>query len=79
MKTIIKKVLYLSMVYFFLLCCYVVTQEMYVEQCTVRGGLFNLFVSMPVCVYMNRFLEMLSNQFISMFITFAGVILALTF
>ena len=75
----IRKTGYLILVYITLLCCYIGAQEFYVENCTLRGGLANLFISMPVCTYTNKFLEMIGNQFIGLFVALSGVIMAMSF
>lgn len=76
-KTTIKRFLYLVAIYSSLLGCYVAVQEFYIEHCTMRGGIMNLFVSMPMCSYANKILEMLSQQFISLFVAIMGIILAI--
>lgn len=76
-KSAVKRFLYLFSIYSFLLLCYILLQEFYVENCTIRGGIMNLFVSMPMCSYANKILEMLSQQFISLFLALMGVVLAI--
>jgi hypothetical protein len=76
---VFKRTLYLIVLYLGLLCCYIGAQEFYVENCTLRGGLANLFISMPVCTYTNKFLEMIGNQFIGLFVALSGVIMAMSF
>lgn len=75
-KNAIKRFLYLVFIYACALGAYITVQEFYVENCTLRGGFMNLFVSMPMCSYANKIMEMLSQQFISMFLALMGVILA---
>jgi len=75
----IRKTGYLILVYITLLCCYIGAQEFYVENCTLRGGLTNLFISMPACTHINKFLEMIGNQFIGLFVALSGVIMAMSF
>jgi len=57
--------------YFLLLVVYIMLQEFYIMNCTYRGGLMNLFVSMPMCVYTNKAMEFLGNQFMTAVILFS--------
>lgn len=75
---IIRKFLYFVLAYGALLVCYIMIQELYIEQCTIRGGIMNIFISMPMCIYANRFLEMIGTQFTTMFVSIGGIILAIT-
>lgn len=77
MKSIFKRFCYLFLIYSVFLCCYIAVQEFYVENCTIRGGIMNLFVSMPMCVYANKVLDMIGSQFISLFVGLTGVVLAI--
>jgi hypothetical protein len=76
-KNTAKRFLYLSSFYSCLLVCYILLQEFYFENCTIQRGFTNLFMSMPICSYANKILEMLTQQFISLFITIMGIILAI--
>lgn len=77
-KKLFKRVVYLTLIYALMLCCYIAVQEFYIEQCTIRGGIMNLFVSMPMCTYANRILDMIGSQFITLFVSMVGLALAIT-
>jgi len=78
MNKFFKRVVYLTFIYALMLVSYITIQEFYINQCTMRGGIMNLFVSMPMCTYANRILEMIGSQFITLFVSIAGLALAIT-
>jgi hypothetical protein len=61
----LRRGLFVGFIYLMFIAIYIGLQEFYISNCTYRGGFINLFVSMPVCVYANRALEVIGNQFIS--------------
>ena len=73
-----KRIVYLTLIYTIMLASYIAIQEFYIEHCTIRGGIMNLFVSMPMCTYANRILEMIGSQFITLFVSIVGLVLAIT-
>lgn len=78
LKTLLKRLAYLTVIYILMLGCYIAVQEFYIEHCTIRGGIMNLFVSMPMCTYANKILDMIGTQFIALFISLVGIVLAIT-
>lgn len=76
LKKIFKRASYLTIVYALMFISYVAIQEFYVENCTIRGGIMNLFVSMPMCTYANRLLDMIGSQFTTLFVSVVGFMLA---
>lgn len=78
LKKLVKRIVYLTLIYALMLCCYVAIQEFYIEHCTIRGGIMNLFVSMPMCTYANRILDMIGSQFMTLFVSMVSLVLAIT-
>lgn len=78
LNKLFKRIVYLTLIYTIMLASYIVIQEFYIEHCTIRGGIMNLFVSMPMCTYANRILEMIGSQFITLFVSIVGLVLAIT-
>ena len=75
---LLKRFAYLAVIYMIMLCCYIAIQEFYIEHCTIRGGIMNLFVSMPMCTYANKILDIIGSQFITLIISLVGIVLSIT-
>lgn len=74
---VVKNGICVVSIYFVFLVIYIILQEFYVANCTYRGGIINLFMSMPVCTHTNKALEIIGNQFISGVVMFSGIVMAL--
>jgi hypothetical protein len=51
---------------------------MYVENCTYRGGIFNMVMNLPVCNHLVYILDFLGKYFVSLLLTSTTLILGLT-
>lgn len=71
------KVLYFISLYSILFLGYVFLQEIYVESCTHRAGLINMFASLPVCNHLLFILKFVGDHFLSLAIGFTTFTLAM--
>lgn len=68
----------LGLFYLFVYLGFIVVQEMYVENCTYRGGIFNMVMNLPVCNHLLYILDFLGKYFVTLMLTSTTLILGLT-
>lgn len=76
MKLFLKTLLYPVVVYAAMMGLYIILQDVYVSQCTVRNGFIHLFMNIPTCTKINNILQIIGDQFISLFLSLVGLLMA---
>lgn len=77
MNIYIKTFLCPVVVYTVMMALYMILQEVYVRQCTINGGLVNMLMNIPTCTKISNILQTIGDQFISLFISLVGLLLAI--
>lgn len=78
MNMFLKTILYPIVVYAAMMGLYVALQDVYVRQCTIRNGFIHMFMNIPTCTKINNILQTIGDQFISLFLSLVGILLAMS-
>lgn len=78
MNLILKSIIYPVVVYSAMMVVYITLQDIYVSQCTIQNGFIQMFMNIPTCTRINNILQTIGDQFISLFLSLIGILLAMS-